>query len=102
MTDREMLNVVDFRERAQRSGEHERQPANADADIADLASRITSLHSRARGEIDSAVLMLDLAAQHAREIEKRMCGPLARNDFDEHIATIERLLQIAREMALKL
>jgi hypothetical protein len=99
-----MLNVIDFREKAPRSRERERQrqPASAEGDIADLASRITSLHAQARGEIDSAVLMLDLAAQHAREIEKRMCGPLARNDFDEHIATIERLLQIAREMALKL
>ncbi len=97
-----MLNVIDFRERQQRSGEHERQPATAEADIAGLVSGITSLHSRARGEIDSAVHMLDLAAQHAREIEKRMCDPLARKDFDEHIATIERLLQIAREMALKL
>ena len=99
-----MLNVTDFREKAPRPRERERQrqPASAEADIADLASRITSLHAQARGEIDVAVLMLDLAAQHAREIEKRMCGPLARNDFDEHIATIERLLQIAREMALKL
>ena len=96
-----MLNVINFRERAQRSGERERHPADAEADIANLASRITSLHSQARGEIDSAVLMLDLAAQHARVIEKRMCDPSARKDFDEHIATIERLLQVAREMALK-
>ncbi len=99
-----MLNVTDFREKAPRSREREgqRQPASVDADIADLASRITSLHAQARGEIDSAVLMLGLAAQHAREIEKRMCGPSVRNDFGEHIATIERLLQIAGEMALKL
>ena len=94
-----MLNVINFRERAQRSGERERHPA--DADIANLASRITSLHSQARGEIDSAVHMLDLAAQHAREIEKWMCDASAKKDFDEHIATIERLLQVAREMALK-
>lgn len=99
-----MLNVIDFRDKVSRSREPARQsePANADADIAELASRIVSLHSRARGEIDSAVLMLDLAAQHAREIEQRMCNQSARKDFDEHIATIERLLQIAREMTLKL
>ena len=99
-----MLNVIDFREKAPRSREQERQsqPATAEADIAELASRITSLHGQARGEIGSAVLMLDLAAQHARQIEKRMGGASVRKDFDEHIATIERLLQIAREMALKL
>lgn len=33
-----------------------------------------------------------------REKAPRPC----ERDFDEHIATIERLLQIAREMALKL
>jgi len=99
-----MLNVIDFPEKTPRSRERERQrnPASAEADIADLTSRITSLHAQVRGEIDSAVLMLELAAQHAREIEKRMYGPSAGKDSDEHIATIERLLQIAREMALKL
>jgi hypothetical protein len=99
-----MLDARDFWEKAPRSREEQRQsqPANAEADIAELAARITSLHSQARGEIDSAVLMLDLVAQHARQTEKWMCGPSARKDFDEHIATIERLVQIAREMALKL
>ena len=99
-----MLNLVNLREKASPSREpgQRSQPANADADIAELASRITSLHSQARGEIDSAILMLDLAAQHAREIEKRMCNQSAGKDFDEHVATIERLIQIAREMALKL
>lgn len=99
-----MLNVIDFREKAPRSREQERQsqPATTEADIAELASRIASLHGQARGEIGSAVLMLDLAAQHARQIEKRIGGASVRKDFDEHIATIERLLQIAREMALEL
>jgi hypothetical protein len=67
----------------------------------ELASRIVSLHSQARGEINSAVLLLDLAERHAREIEKRMCNESGRKDFDEHIATIERLLQTAREMTLE-
>jgi hypothetical protein len=46
--------------------------------------------------------MLDLAAQHAREIAARLMDPTARKNFNEHIATIERLLQLAREMAFKL
>jgi hypothetical protein len=99
-----MLNVIDFRDKASRLREpaRESRPADAGSDVAGLASRIVSLHSQARGKIDSAILLLDLAAQHAREIEKRVSDPSARKDFDEHIATIERLLQIARESALKL
>ena len=46
--------------------------------------------------------MLDLAAQHAREIAKLASDPAAKKSFDEHISMIERLLQLAREMAFKL
>jgi hypothetical protein len=99
-----MLNVLDFRKRASRSSESTAQPlaANTNVDLAALASRITGLQSEAKGEIGNAVLMLDLAAQHAREIALRLVDPTARKKFDEHIATIERLLQLAREMAFRL
>jgi hypothetical protein len=99
-----MPDVIEFREKTPRSRERERQrqPASAESDIAELASRIASLHGQARGDIDNAVLTLDLAARHARRIEIWARGPSGRKDFDEHIATIERLLQVAREMALKL
>ena len=46
--------------------------------------------------------MLELAAQHSREIAARLADPTARKNFDEHIAMIERMLQLAREMAFKL
>jgi len=99
-----MLNVLDFRRReppASRSTA--RVPAaNTNVDIAALATRITGLQSEAKGEIGNAVLMLDLAARHAREIAARLADPTARKNFDEHIATIERLLQLAREMTFKL
>ena len=99
-----MLNVLDFRKRESRSSESTVQPlaANTNVDIAALASRITGLQSEAKGEIGNAVLMLDLAAQHAREIAARLADPTARKNFDEHVAAIERLLQLAREMAFKL
>ena len=99
-----MLNVINLRDKVPRSRQAARRssPASADADVAALASRIVSLHSQARGEINSAVLLLDLAARHAREIEKRMGNEFARQEFGEHVATIERLLQIAREITLKL
>jgi hypothetical protein len=99
-----MLNVIDFRKRAPRATELSAQPpaANANVDIAELASRIIGLQSRAKGEIGNAVLMLDLAAQHAREIAARLPDSPAKKNFDEHITMIEQLLQVAREMTFKL
>ncbi len=99
-----MLNVIDFRDKASRwcRPRRQHQPANVDADISELAFRVTRLQSKAKGEIDNAVMMLDLAAQHARQIAKRACDPKVRGDFDEQIATIDQLLQIARTMALNL
>ena len=78
-----MLNVLDFRKRASRSSESTAQPlaANTNVDIAALASRITGLQSEAKGEIGNAVLMLDLAAQHAREIAARLADPTARKEL---------------------
>ena len=99
-----MLNVIDLQKRARRSVEAgtQRPAATTKADISELVSRITDLQSQAKGEIGNAVLMLDLAARHAREIAARIPDPTARKDFDEHISMIERLLQFAREMAFKL
>ena len=46
--------------------------------------------------------MLDLATQHARLVVKRIPDPQARQILIAQIETIERLLQLARDMALKL
>ena len=99
-----MLNVIEFRKRASRSVElRTRRSATATkADIAELGSGIAGLRSQASREIGNAVPMLDLAAQHGREIAARILNPAAKKDFDEHISTIERLIQLAREMAFKL
>jgi hypothetical protein len=99
-----MLNVLEFRKREPRSaGSAALLPAASNnLDLVALASRITGLQSRARGEVDHAILMLDLAAQHSREIAARLADPTARRNFDEHVAMIEGMLQLAREMAFKL
>jgi hypothetical protein len=99
-----MLNVLEFRKREPRSSKSIAQQlaANTNVDIAAQVSRITGLQSRAKGEIGHAVLMLDLAAQHARDIAARLVDPMAKKNFDEHIAMIERMLQLARELAFKL
>jgi hypothetical protein len=100
-----MLNVIRFRKRAPISAGpgRRRPPADEDvkADIAELSSRVTVLKSKARSEIGNAILMLDLAAQHAREIADRLSDPSAKECFDEHISIIERLLELARDMSLK-
>ena len=66
-----MLNMMGFRDEAPsgRQLESRHGPADLDADISELASRIIGLRSR------------------------------ARKSFDDYVATINRLLLIAREMA---
>lgn len=99
-----MLNVLEFRKTEPRHSKSAAllPAANSNVDLAALASRITGLQSRARGEVDHAILMLDLAAQHSREVAERLADPTTRRNFDEHVAMIERMLQVAREAALKL
>ena len=73
------------------------QAAVADTAAPDYAFRFAELQSKTKREIRNTILLLDLAAQHAREIAMRMSDPDARKVFDGHIASIERSLEIARE-----
>ena len=79
-----------------------RAPADIDRDIAEPACRVESPQPNAAVEIRSAILMLDLASQQARQIARRVCDASVRKVFDERISIVEQLLQIAREKALKL
>jgi hypothetical protein len=99
-----MLNVVNLRERAQRAprAPEPQLSTGVDLNLSELASRITRLQLKAREDILNAILMLDLAAQHARQIASRMSDPEARKNFEEYLSTIEQLLEIARSMALRL
>jgi hypothetical protein len=94
-----MSNVVSFRIAQSRVPIPPRLPRTSDTE---LASRVAELHSGAKEEIYRSILMLDLAAQHARQIAKRVCDPEMKENFDAQIATIEQLLQLARDMALEL
>lgn len=60
------------------------------------------MQSKAKEEILRSILLLDLAAQHARQIAKRTDDPASGKSLDAQVTTIEQLLQIARGMALKL
>ena len=46
--------------------------------------------------------MLDLAAQQARQLATRLRDPTTKASFETHIETIEQLLQLARDMTVKL
>jgi hypothetical protein len=98
------MNVISFRKMAPRIRESGslHSPENVGADGSELVLRMADLQSKAKGEVYRAVLMLDLAAQHAHEIAKKIRDPATRQDFDAHIASIEQLLQIARDMAVRL
>ena len=99
-----MLNVIAFHKGASSSRglTPACRPRNTEPDISELASSIANLQSRAKDEIAHAILMLDLAAQHAREIESRLSDHAAKRSFDEHISIIEQLLQLARAMTFRL
>lgn len=99
-----MLDVLEFAKGAPRprGSRLRRLPPDAPPDFSELASRFTGLQSQAKGDIRNAVLMLDLAAQHARQLARRVCDPTMKKTFEQHISTIEQLLQLARNLALKL
>jgi hypothetical protein len=60
------------------------------------------VHSRAKAEVNKSILLLDLAAQHAREIGTLITDPDNRRAFEVHIDAIEEAIQIARQRALDL
>lgn len=97
-----MSNVVSFRVARSRASTLPPPPETFDTNIAELVSRILGLQSKAKEDISHSILMLDLAAQHARQIARQICDPAMKQNFNAHVATIEQLLQIARDMALKL
>jgi hypothetical protein len=78
------------------------QPADAVADISELASRIADMQSKAKGDIRNAIVMLDDSAQHARQLARKVSDPTMKKTFELHISMIEELLQLAQELTLKL
>jgi hypothetical protein len=63
---------------------------------------VTARQSARREDVFRAILLLDLAAQHARLLVKETPDPSRREIFEAQISTIEQLLQLARDLALKL
>ncbi len=97
-----MTNVVQFHNRMQRRLPEEAPAAVPAPAIADMVARVRTLQSRAKGEIERSIVLLDLAAQHAREIAGRIIDPTARAAFEQHVASIDHALEVARERASQL
>lgn len=55
-----------------------------------------------KDDVHRAILLLGIAAQQARVLVREIADPCRRENFEAQIATIEQLLQIARDMASKL
>jgi hypothetical protein len=73
-----------------------------DAGVAGLSSLVTGLQAKANEEIRHSILMLDLAAHHARQIVQHLNDSATKENFNAHIATIEQLIDLARNMSSKL
>jgi len=98
-----MSNVVSLRaERYARASAGLLPLALEEADQVQLRSRIIDAQSKAREQIFRSILLLDIAAQHARQIAKRTDNQAVKKSLCDQVSLVEQLLQIAREMALKL
>jgi len=97
-----MTNVVDFQTRPRRARAPAPRLGGAGSATQDRTSRVRGVHSRAKAEVNKSILLLDLAAQHAREIGTLITDPDVRRAFEVHIDAIEEAIQIARQRALDL
>jgi hypothetical protein len=95
-----MSNVVRLRDKV--SPERFSALATTGAGIAELASHAMRLQSCARAEIHRVILLLDLAAQHARELTAKIGDPDIRVMLDRHVTSVEHSLHVARERVLEL
>ena len=99
-----MLNVIKFHESALRFRKDatRRSAKSAVADISILISRFAGLHSKARTELRDAIVLLGLAAQHARQVGQAILDPALKKHFDDELSRIDELLQLARDKTFRL
>jgi hypothetical protein len=100
-TDQIMSNIVSFR-KAQQARETTLPSMPEAGPALEISSLITGLQSKAKEEIHHSILMLDLAARHAREIGRRLNDPAMKQNFNAQVKTIEHLIRLAQDMAAKL
>jgi hypothetical protein len=89
-----MPNVVKFRPKASNN-----RATDADPTVSMGASGLPRSTARELGRV---ILLLDLAAQHVREIAAKIHDPGARQAIDDYVTSIEVSLQAARDRTLQL
>lgn len=99
-----MPEVIRFREvRYVRAASRPLAPEKFDAKAYRSANeRVSSDVSRppvSREDVRRAILLLDIAAQQARLLVKKISDPSRRENFEAQVVGIEQLLQLARQMA---
>jgi hypothetical protein len=93
-----MSNVVDLQRVPRlRCASPPSEAMARDLDL-DVASPIVAWRAIVVEEVRNSVLLLDLAAQHARLMTERIFDQQARQNLIRQIETIERQLQRARDM----
>ena len=97
-----MTNVIDFQTKPRHARAFAQRRGGAGPVIQDRRLQARCLHSGARTEVNKSILLLDLAAQHAREIQTWIPDPAVRRAFEIHVDAIEEAIQIARRRALDL
>ena len=99
-----MLNVVNFPGKTSRLQRSAARPS-PDGEVDDAPRPVSPLRgwpSKARSELHDAILMLDLAAQHARQLVDKFSDPRSRKLLEGNLMVIEELLQLARDKTMRL
>ncbi len=98
-----MAQVIMLEEAMQTRAKLESHPSKVlGAGVHAPAPPVVSQQPHRKKDVYRSILLLDLAAQHARLLAKQISDPSRRANFDAQIAAIEQSLQLARQMALKL
>jgi hypothetical protein len=98
-TGQSMTNVIDFQTKPRRGRALAPPSGGAGLALHDRGEPVRGRQLRVKAEVCKSIMLLDLAAQHAREIETRVTDPEVRRAFGRHVDAIEEAIQIARENA---
>jgi len=93
-----MANVIDFHSKLRRARAPAPRSAATDPAL-EGRSPVRGVRSCVKADVYKSIMLLDLAAQHAREIGTRIADPGLRQAFEVHVDAIEEAIQIARERA---
>jgi len=97
-----VTNVIDFQTKPRRARALAPRSGAAGLAVQGRMPPVRGLQPRVKTEVYKSIMLLDLAAQHAREIETRITDPEVRRAFELHVDAIEQAIHIARERALDL